>query len=321
VINKVFPPDPLSILLAAKKLRSGNLVGFPTETVYGLGADIEFDRAIQRVFEVKGRPKNHPLIIHLSRVEIAREVAVFNSELVQEIIANFCPGPLTLVLPKRKWVSTLTTGGRETVAIRFPKHKVAQSLLENFHANGGIGVAAPSANKFGKTSPTNSMDVLEDIGNDLSSEDMILDGGSSDVGVESTILDLSSSTPVIRRLGSITDSMLKDFLGKIEIDIHSKNNSLPGSHESHYSPIARVLTNTNNQVGGGFLALSTVPTPAGLVRLGSPTSVEEFAFSLYSTFRLADKRRLEFIVVICPDGNGLSAAIRDRVQRAASNFA
>ena len=305
---------------AALALKEGHLVAFPTETVYGLGADATNEKAVSRIYEVKGRPKNHPLIVHISSMELLDKWASEIPEYAIKLARAFWPGPMTLVLKRTDLAKDFITGGQDNVGIRVPAHTVAVALLKEFEAQGGLGVAAPSANRFGKVSPTSAGDVKEELSDYLKSYDLILDGGPSLVGVESTIIDCTKTAPVILRPGGITTSMINELL-VIQIKVFAKNNSdqirVPGLFESHYSPQAKVYLSGTPATGDGFIALSKFPTPPGVVRLTSPVTNEEYARTLYRGLRLADSKKLTNVFVVPPDGDDISVAICDRLQKAA----
>jgi L-threonylcarbamoyladenylate synthase len=305
---------------AATSLISGNLVAFATETVYGLGADATNKDAVARVYEVKGRPRDHPLIVHISSIEHLDKWAKDIPEYAIKLARNFWPGPMTLILPRTKLAKNFITAGQDNVGIRVPSHTVAFSLLKEFESQGGLGVAAPSANRFGKVSPTTAKAVSNELSNYLTSADLILDGGPSQVGIESTIVNCSQSTPIILRPGAITAAMINNLLG-IQIMVNSKGSSnqikAPGLLESHYSPIAKVYLSGTPSAGDGFLALSKFSTPPGVIRLASPDSNEEYARVLYQALRLADSKKLRKLFVIAPNGDDISVAICDRLQKAA----
>jgi L-threonylcarbamoyladenylate synthase len=305
---------------AASSLIGGNLVAFPTETVYGLGADASNQQAVARIYEVKGRPTDHPLIVHISSINNLDKWAKDIPEYAVKLARAFWPGPMTLILPRTNLANDFVTGGQNNVGIRVPAHTVALSLLKEFEAQGGYGVVAPSANRFGKVSPTCADDVKSELSDYLKSDDLILDGGPSFVGVESTIIDCTNATPMILRPGAITATMINDLLG-IQIEIFSKNNSdqirAPGLLESHYSPKAKVYLSGTPSAGDGFIALSKFPTPSGAVRLTSPATNEEYARTLYQGLRLADSKKLSKVFVIEPAGNDIAVAVCDRLQKAA----
>jgi L-threonylcarbamoyladenylate synthase len=305
---------------AGASLISGNLVAFATETVYGLGADAANKDAVLRIYEVKGRPVDHPLIVHISSIEHLDKWARDIPEYAIKLARSFWPGPMTLILPRTKLAKDFITAGQDNVGIRVPSHTVALALLKEFESQGGLGVAAPSANRFGKVSPTTAQAVSDELSNYLTSSDLILDGGPSQVGIESTIVNCSQSTPIILRPGAITAAMINNLLG-IQIMVNSKGSSnqikAPGLLESHYSPIAKVYLSGTPSAGDGFLALSKFSTPPGVIRLASPDSNEEYARVLYQALRLADSKKLGKLFVIAPNGDDISVAICDRLQKAA----
>jgi L-threonylcarbamoyladenylate synthase len=309
-----------SIQEAAESLTAGNLVAFPTETVYGLGADACNEKSVARIYEAKGRPSDHPLIVHISSIELLGKWARDIPEYAIKLARAFWPGPMTLILPRTELAKDFVTGGQNNVGIRVPAHTVALALLKEFEAQGGLGVAAPSANRFGKVSPTCADDVKAELSDYLKSDDLILDGGSSLVGVESTIINCTNIIPSILRPGAITATMINDLLG-IQIEIFSRNNSdqirAPGLLESHYSPKAKVYLSGTPSTGDGFIALSKFPTPSGVIRLASPATNKEYARTLYQGLRLADSKKLNKVFVIPPIGDDISVAICDRLQKAA----
>ena len=304
---------------AAQSLIAGNLVAFPTETVYGLGADACNKEAVARIYEVKGRPTDHPLIVHISSIEHLDKWARDIPKYAIKLARAFWPGPMTLVLPRTNLAKDFITGGQNNVGIRVPAHTVALALLKDFEAQGGLGVAAPSANRFGKVSPTSAGDVKEELSDYLKLDDLILDGGPSLVGVESTIINCTNTSPTILRPGAFTAAMINDLLG-IQIEVFTKNNSdqirAPGLLESHYSPKAKVYLSGTPAIGDGFIALSKFPTPSGVIRLISPTTNEEYARTLYQGLRLADSKQLNKVFVILPTGNDIAVAICDRIEKA-----
>lgn len=296
---------------------SGALVAFPTETVYGLGADATNASAVARIYEAKGRPSDHPLIVHVSSMEKisrwAREIPVYAISLARD----FWPGPMTLVMLRSELAKDFITGGQDSVAIRVPAHAIALALLSEFENKGGLGVAAPSANRFGQVSPTTSQAVEEEIGEFLFEGDLILDGGPSLVGVESTIIDCTSSTPKILRPGAITREMIEECIGQSILENTNSEIRVSGSLESHYTPKAEVILGAMAEPGEGFIAFSTVKTPDGAIRLASPATIEDYARTLYAALRSADAQKIKRIAVLQPEGDGLAIAIRDRLTRAA----
>ena len=306
-----------SILSAAQKIKAGSLVAFPTETVYGLGGDASNADSVARIYTVKGRPTDHPLIVHIGGIEKLESWARDIPEFAIALARDFWPGPLTLVLLRSQAAGDFITGGQDTVAIRVPAHAIALSLLHEFHKLGGLGIAAPSANRFGQISPTTAQAVAEEIGDFLSPGDLILDGGSALVGIESTIVDCTGSLPRILRPGAITAEMIEESSAlAIDEQINSEIR-VSGSLESHYSPRAEVILGALAESGEGFIALANIPTPKGAIRLAAPTNIQEYARLLYGALRLADSQGLKKIAILLPEGDGLAIAIRDRLMRAA----
>ena len=305
---------------AATSLIVGNLVAFPTETVYGLGADASNKKAVARIYEAKGRPTNHPLIVHISAIDKLDMWAKDIPEYAIKLARNFWPGPMTLVLPKTDLAKDFITGEQDNIGVRVPAHTVALALIKEFEMQGGSGIAAPSANRFGKVSPTTAEDVKDELSKFLIAADLILDGGPSLVGLESTIINCTNTTPVILRPGAITSAMINDLLS-IRISVTSKNYidkiRSPGLLESHYSPIAKVFLSGNPSAGDGFIALSKYQTPEGVIRLISPMNNEEYARTLYQGLRLADSKKLSKVFVVAPTGDDIAVAICDRLQKAA----
>ena len=304
---------------AALALKEGHLVAFPTETVYGLGADATNEKAVARIYEVKGRPTDHPLIVHISSINNLDKWAKDIPEYAIKLARNFWPGPMTLILPRTELARDFVTGGQNNVGIRVPEHTVALELLKEFEAQGGLGVAAPSANRFGKVSPTNSEAVEEEIGKFLLESDQILDGGSSQIGIESTIIDCTKDLPVILRPGYITNKIVESFLSLKLANFHSAINKVmvPGLLEAHYSPNAQVILNGVPKIGDGFIALAEIPTPIGTVRLASPKDNNEYARNLYDALRLADRKGIKTVQVIPPVQQGIGIAINNRLIKAA----
>jgi L-threonylcarbamoyladenylate synthase len=299
---------------AAKALKDGHLVAFPTETVYGLGADATNEMAVARIYSVKGRPADHPLIVHISSINKINEWAVDIPEYALKLARDFWPGPMTLILKRSELAKNFITGGQDNVGLRVPNQSVALALLSEFESLGGQGVAAPSANRFGAVSPTTSLAVIEEIGSYLGANDLILNGGRCNIGVESTIIDCTSSIPTILRPGAITLEMVEKSVG-IKINTKGLHTHIKASGllASHYSPKARVRLNMPAKTGEGFIALANIPTPVGAHRLASPANVEEFAKLLYEALRDGDRLNIDEIKVILPDGSGLVEAINDRL--------
>ena len=306
---------------AAAALIKGDLVAFPTETVYGLGADATNEDAIARIYKVKGRPVGHPLIIHISSLANLDKWARDIPEYAVKLARAFWPGPMTLILPRTDLAKDFITGGQDNVGIRIPLHTVAVALLKEFEDQGGLGVAAPSANRFGAVSPTTATSVEIELVDYLSDNDQILDGGACLVGVESTIVNCTQSKPSILRPGAITKEMIEDALG-ITIDLHTSNSEsvqikAAGLLESHYAPNAKVFLTGSPTLGDGLIALDSFVTPAGAIRVAAPKTNEEYAQVLYEAFRLADSKGLSRVFVIPPTGDGIAVAINDRLAKSA----
>jgi L-threonylcarbamoyladenylate synthase len=302
---------------AAKRLIAGDLVAFPTETVYGLGADASNSAAVARIYSVKGRPNDHPLIVHIASMERLGDWARDVPEYAIALARNFWPGPMTLVLKRSELAGDFVTGGQDTVGVRVPDHVVALALLEAFEKAGGKGVAAPSANRFGHVSPTTAAAVVEELAGYLSEDDLVLDGGACAVGVESTIIDCTGTAPSVLRPGAISVEMIEESTG-IKVTESDQEIRVSGSLENHYAPMAKVSLCEVPVAGQGFIAHSSYVTPEGVIRLASPNSDEEFARILYSALREADAQGLSEVVVVQPIGIGIAVAIRDRLVRAAN---
>ena len=308
-----------SIKAAAQSLIAGHLVAFPTETVYGLGADATNETAIAKIYKAKGRPADHPLIVHIASIDAIDQWAQDISEYAINLARDFWPGPMTLVFKRSELAKDFITGNQNTVGLRIPNQSIALALLKEFESLGGKGIAAPSANRFGAVSPTTAQAVKDELENYLDqSNDIILDGGPCQVGVESTIIDCTAQTPQILRLGAITKEMIQESTGLLVIDEAPTDIRVSGSLESHYSPNAKVVLDTYPISGEGFIAIDSIQTPAGAIRLAAPSSTEGFARDLYSALRFADAQGLTKVCVIQPEGPGLAAAIRDRLKRAAN---
>ena len=300
---------------AAQLLKSGGLVALPTETVYGLGADATNKDAVARIYNVKGRPADHPLIVHIHSMQSLGDWADEIQSYAISLARDFWPGPMTLVLKRSLLAEDFVTGGQPTVGLRVPDHVIALALLSAFAKIGGQGIAAPSANRFGHVSPTTAKAVQEEIGQYLDQQDLILDGGPSSVGVESTIIDCTSNAPRILRPGAITVEMIEESTG-LKVSRAETNIRVSGSLENHYAPNATVDLNRTPISGEGFIALSDIQTPANVIRLAAPNSVEDFARVLYAALREGDAQGLKSVVVTEPVGDGLALAIRDRLMRA-----
>jgi L-threonylcarbamoyladenylate synthase len=303
---------------AASNLLAGGLVAFPTETVYGLGADACNADAVARIYSVKGRPADHPLIVHIASIDGLGDWADDVPGYAISLARDFWPGPMTLVVKRSDLAGDFVTGGQDTVGVRVPDHPVALGLLEAFEQAGGKGVAAPSANRFGNVSPTSAQAVSDELGEYLADGDQILDGGACDVGVESTIIDCTGDVPKILRPGAITAQLISESTGlEVAGVVEDSAIRVSGSLEAHYAPSAKVLLCETPTAGQGFIAHANIQTPEGVIRLASPTSDEEFARVLYSALRAADQQGLAEVVVMQPIGIGVAVAIRDRLKRAA----
>jgi len=302
---------------AAGVLMNGGLVAFPTETVYGLGADACNAAAVARIYSVKGRPADHPLIVHVASMDALGDWAADVPEYAIALARDYWPGPMTLVVKRSELAADFITGGQDTVGVRVPNHPVALGLLEAFARAGGKGVAAPSANRFGNVSPTTAQAVSDELGDYLGDVDQILDGGACDVGVESTIIDCTGEDPRILRPGAITQEMIEYSTGLDVMDADGIAIRVSGSLESHYSPIAKVVLDQSPIAGQGFIAMANIASATGVIRLAAPTTHDDFARALYSALRAADERELNIVVVVQPTGNGIAIAIRDRLKRAA----
>ena len=306
---------------AAAALIKGDLVAFPTETVYGLGADATNEDAIARIYKVKGRPVGHPLIVHISSIGNIDKWARDIPDYAVKIARAFWPGPMTLILPRTDLAKDFITGSQDNVGIRIPSHPVALALLKEFESLGGLGVAAPSANRFGAVSPTTASAVEVELSDFLSKNDQILDGGPCLVGVESTIINCTQEKPSILRPGAVTKELIEDTLG-VPIDLNTSNSEstqikAAGLLESHYAPNAKVFLTGSPTLGDGFIALDSFITPAGAVRVAAPKTNEEYAQVLYQAFRLADSKGLSKVFVIPPTGGGIAVAINDRLAKSA----
>jgi L-threonylcarbamoyladenylate synthase len=301
--------------LAAAAIAQGHLVAFPTETVYGLGANATQESAVAKIYAAKGRPADHPLIVHIASID---EIGYWADEISEYAIAlarNFWPGPMTLICQRSEVAKDFITGRQETVGIRVPNHVVALALLQAAKEIGVLGIAAPSANRFGHVSPTTAQAVREELDQYLSSDDIILDGGPSQVGVESTIIDCTGSNPHILRPGAITQAMIEEVTGLKVTDAQSEIR-VSGSLENHYSPEAIVTLDVIPQSGDGYIAMSDTKTPSGVIRLAAPETIEEYARVLYAALREGDSQKLSRICIDQPQGDGLAIAICDRLQRA-----
>jgi L-threonylcarbamoyladenylate synthase len=311
------------IARAVGALRGGGLVAFPTETVYGLGADAANVAALGRLYDVKGRPPDHPVIVHVAAPELLDDWAAVVPAAARHLAEAFWPGPLTIVVRRAARVPDAVTGGSDTVGVRVPNQPVALALLRAF----GGGIAAPSANRFGRVSATTAEDVRADLGDDV---DVVLDDGPCAVGVESTIVDCTAPEPVILRPGGVSRERIADLLGApvaVQRDGHVR---APGTLKSHYAPEATVLLVERDQIADraasmvaagqrvAVLAAGALPLlPSGALVLDSPRGVDEYARVLYARLREADRLGVDVVLAVPPSETGVGAAIRDRLRRAA----
>ena len=329
--------DPAAIEQAAQRLAAGSLVGMPTETVYGLAADADNASAVQRIFEAKGRPSDHPLIVHLAPGDgaygwrsgvdhYAREIPDFALALMHA----FWPGPLTLILPRRDGVAAVSAGGQDSVGLRCPSHPVAQALLTAACAHGVHGVAAPSANRFGRVSPTTAAHVVEEFAQLSDEALLILDGGACPVGIESTIVDCTRGYPVLLRPGMVTQAQLEAACSQ---PLRERDGAAPrasGTLESHYAPNANVrlmtapalqaaldLLGANAQHIAVYARTALKAAPGVAVRR-MPDNATQAATALFATLRELDATGVKLIWVETPPDSPAWDGVRDRLQRAAA---
>lgn len=294
---------------AVTMLRAGNVIGFPTETVYGLGANAENAEAVAKIFELKGRPRNHPLIVHLADAQQLPEWAREIPDAAWALAEGFWPGPLTIILKRGERAIDETTGGHDTIGLRVPAHPLALALLRAF----GGGIAAPSANRFGAVSPTTAEHVRAEFGNEVP---LILDGGPCAVGLESTIVDLSGDKPAILRPGAITPEQLKSVLETDVPHLRSSKTHAPGLLASHYAPKAQVILVTAAEAAEREESLRA--SGKKIVRLSASSDLAEQARSLYAAMRTADEQGADVLLAVLPDESGLGLAIADRLRKAAA---
>ncbi len=280
---------------AAELLRAGRLVAFPTETVYGLGANALDEVAVQRIFEAKGRPYSSPLIVHVSSIEMARGLASEWSENAERLAKRFWPGPLTIIVPKNSRVPDVVTAGLPSVGLRIPAHPLARALIEAAQ----IPIAAPSANRFTELSPTMAEHVQEGLA------DMVLNGGPCTVGIESTVISLAGPTPRILRPGMITQTEIEQVIGPVELGGGAES---PGQHPRHYSPRTPIILGESPMEGRGrHLSLARMPRDAS-----------SYAERLYRDLHELDQQGYDWISIELPPDTPAWAGIRDRLTRAAN---
>jgi len=311
-------PTQDEIKKAARALKNGHLVAFPTETVYGLGADATNERAVSRIYSVKGRPTDHPLIVHISSINQLERWAIEIPDNAIKLAQTFWPGPMTMILKRSKLAKNFISGGMEYVGLRVPAHLVANDLLVQFEKIGGLGIVAPSANRFGAVSPTSPDHVLNELKEYAESEDLILNGGACRIGIESTIINCTNALVSIIRPGAITSKMISDTLGDRYMNNQlNKKIKAPGNLKRHYSPRAKILINEDPKIGEGLIAQNNFKTPKGVIRLLSPSNLEEYASGLYQAMRYGDELNLKTISIYMPENIGMGVAIIDRIKKAA----
>ena len=324
-----------AIAQAAQALHDAQLVGLPTETVYGLAANATDDAAVAKIFVAKGRPSDHPLIVHVASVAQVPLFAVQVPDFAQKLMAAFWPGPLTLILPRKSGVAAASAGGQDSIGLRCPSHPVAQALLQAAWALGVSGVSAPSANRFGRVSPTTAAHVQSELGPDL----LILDGGDCEVGIESTIIDCTRGEPVLLRPGQITRAQIEAACGRAvrgkDAPQEVGGQAAPrasGTLESHYAPRAKVRLMTAHDITAKLLALGPhannlglwtnerpeVSAGAGVLWREQATTAEKAAHDLFSVLRDLDARGVTQIWVQQPPDTPEWEGVRDRLQRAAA---
>ncbi len=306
--------DPGDIDAAVAVLRAGGLVAIPTETVYGLAADASNERAVRRIFAVKGRPADHPLIVHVAE---PAALSVWSSAVPDTaiLLADACwPGPLTLLVPRAAHVLDVVTGGRPTVGVRVPAHPLTAELLRRSAAAGMSGLAAPSANRFGRVSPTTAAHVRADLGTDV---DLVLDGGPCPIGVESTIVDCSVDPPQVLRPGGIPTEQIHELLaGRLAAPTGPRRAS--GMLTSHYAPRCRVLlVETVDRAAEAAGAATSIGERVATIGLGIDDV--HYAQHLYDWLRAADRDGIDTVIALLPPATGLGHAIRDRLSKAAAD--
>ena len=305
---------------AAEAIRKGELVTFPTETVYGLGANGLDPEAVRRIFAAKGRPGDNPLILHVESIEKAREIARVDAR-AEALFRRYSPGPLTLVLPARNHVPPETRGGLATVGVRIPDSPIALELIRR----SGVPIAAPSANSSGRPSPTDVATVLEDLGEFVA---VALDGGPTRVGLESTVLDASASEPVLLRPGGVTLEELREFLGEVRLSEEMEElRRSPGTRYRHYAPHIPLYLWNPREGDSLFLSLESPEGRIGYMGIAEPprnvgerilfSDLSHYARELYRILRYFEEAGLSCIVAELPEKGALGRALRDRLERAA----
>ena len=319
-----FTTDPRE---AALRLRDGRLVAIPTETVYGLAARADDPHAVARIYAAKGRPADHPLIVHVADASALDHWAASIPDYARALAEEFWPGPMTLVVKRSDRAGDFITGGQDSVAVRVSSHPLMDEILRaliQLTDDQSIGIAAPSANRFGRVSPTSAQHVHDEFADIIGDDDYILDGGESSVGVESTIIDCTDEIPRLLRAGAITVDDIERVTGVVPGMTSTVRAS--GTLESHYAPLADVVitdaaglasSHSTNEARVGVLALASIETPVGMVRLSAPATNDDFAHVLYAALREADALQLTTVLAVLPDESGLGAAVIDRLKRAA----
>jgi L-threonylcarbamoyladenylate synthase len=288
---------------AAELIRAGELVAFPTETVYGLGANALDPAAVEKIYRAKGRPATSPLIVHVGSIEMARSLVREWPERAEQLARIFWPGPLTLVLPKQPHVPDRVTAGLDTVGVRMPAHPLAQALIRE----AGVPIAAPSANRFTELSPTTAQHVRDGLGDSIA---MVLDGGRTTVGIESTVLSLAGADAVLLRPGMVTQQEIEAVIGPLQVrgPVTEGGHPSPGMHRRHYSPKTPLILVERGQ-----------PPPSGRgICIQMPAEPREYAAVLYERLHAADAQGWDWIAIEQPPDTEQWSAIRDRLERAAS---
>lgn len=311
-------PEPSTVAAAAAALEAGRLVAFPTEPVDGLGASIARPDAVRRIFTVKGRPVTDPLIVHVADLEGVRGVVSVVPEHARAVAEAFWPGPITLVLPKIPEVGEEVTAGGPSVAVRVPAHPVAEALLRAV----GTGVAAPSANRFGRISPTDASHVIDDLGDRLDPGDVVLDAGPTPLGIESTVLDLTADRPVVLRHGGVPVEDLEALLGPIDaperqVVDEGAAASAPGSLLRHYSPLRPLALLEGDETLAGDLSDALADRGIRVVVVDLPASSDRAAAELYRRLRTADAGDAQLLLAVARSPTGLGRGVNDRLFRAA----
>jgi L-threonylcarbamoyladenylate synthase len=311
---------------AVAALRAGDLVALPTETVYGLAGDASSLESLSKIFRAKGRPAHHPVIVHVASADEVGAWATDVPPWARLLMDTLWPGPLTVIVPRSSHVLDAVTGGQSTVGLRVPAHPLTLDVLDRF----GGGLAAPSANRYGRVSPTTAADVVADLGDQLDSErDLVLDGGPCEVGVESTIVGAWDAVPRLLRPGAVTSEQIRDITG-LTPDSATDGVRAPGSTASHYAPRAQVvvvdaaeLNATIEQVVDrhrvAVIALAEVASDPQVTRLAAPVDADEYAQELYAALRKADVSGMDLVIAVPPPATGVGHAVRDRLNRAATD--